>query len=175
MRLRNKFIIVAASLTILLFGGISWAQTNASGPGTQPQQPDEQINNSGEPIVAGKVSTINNNVLAITNEGKIAYNIDFSKAIIVKGNVRSSAADIAVGDYLLVQGTVNGAAVAASLIIDQAIVGGTASSTGSQTISGQTTTSSQTIESLPEPEIATNDIWGSIGGFFLNLFNLFRN
>lgn len=174
MRLRNKFIIVAASLTILLFGGISLAQTNANHPGVQPPQPDEQINNSGEPIVAGKVLTINNNVLAITNEGKIAYNINFSRAIIVKGNVGTSAADIAVGDYLLVQGTVNGAAVAASLIIDQSIVGGTASSTGSQTISSQTI-GTQTIEIQPEPEIATNDVWGSIGGFFLNLFSFFRN
>jgi hypothetical protein len=153
--------MVTGSLVIFLFGGISLAQTNGDRPGWQPPQADEQINSSGEPIVAGQVSTINDNFIAITNEGNIPYDVNFSKAIIVKGNVSGSASDIALGDYLLVQGAFNGTSVAASLVIDQTVVGETASSTRNKMII------------LPTEPNNSISFWGLIGRFFRYFLNFF--
>ncbi len=77
------------------------------------------INGNGQPVVGGTVASINGSALTITNKGNITYTIDASSATIEKGGAKSTLSSVAVGDNVLVQGTVNGTSVTASSVIDQ--------------------------------------------------------
>jgi hypothetical protein len=74
---------------------------------------------NGQPVVAGKVSTITGNSLTITNISNVTYTVDVSSAKILAGPNPITISNIAVGDTVIVQGTVNGTAISASTLIDQ--------------------------------------------------------
>ncbi len=76
---------------------------------------------NGQPIVAGNVSVINGSSITVTNKSNVTYTVDASSAKILSGqNSAATIANIAVGDSVVVQGTVNGTAVTATTILDQA-------------------------------------------------------
>ena len=77
------------------------------------------IQGNGEPIVGGTVSAISGTSITITNKGSASYTIDASGATVTKGDQASSVSNIAVGDSILVQGTINGTSVTAATITDQ--------------------------------------------------------
>ncbi len=74
--------------------------------------------------VFGTVSAINGNSLTVTSKvgpsGATAttYNVDATNAKVTKNNVTSSASAIVVGDTVMVQGTVSGSNVTATIIRD---------------------------------------------------------
>ena len=109
------------------------------------------ITGNGEPVVAGKVTSINGTTLAITNASNVSYTVDASNAKIVKGGTTGTAtiSNIAVGDQVVVQGTVSGSSVTATSVIDQ--VGGGANAP-------------------PNGAPGAKGFFGSIGSFFSHLF-----
>lgn len=102
---------------------------------------------NGQPVVAGAIGAINGNTLTITNKSNVTYTIDATNAKITKeGNATASISNLIVGDMVVVQGTVNGNAIVASSVLDQAKVAST--TTGVQ----------------------HKGFFGSIGSFFSHLF-----
>lgn len=109
------------------------------------------IQGNGQPIIAGVVATINGTTLTITNKSGITYTVDVSNAKTQNDGALSTFSTIAIGDNVVVQGTVNGTNVVAYSIIDQG--------------------------STPRPSIKPNDkgeargnFFGGIGRFFQRLF-----
>jgi hypothetical protein len=111
------------------------------------------IAGNGQPIVAGNVSAINGSTLTITNKSNVTYTIDASNAKIVEGQNAISVSNIAVGDNVIVQGTISETSVTASSIIDER-ASGTAS----------------TSPANGHPGSRPAGIFGSIGGFFMHIF-----
>jgi hypothetical protein len=122
-------------------------------PGMKTKGPT--IPSTGEPVVGGNVSAINGSTLTVTNKAGATYAIDTSSAFIEKGNATSSISAVAVGDDVLVQGSVNGTSVSASSVIDQGVP--------PTMQNGSTST----------PKSGPMDFLGSIGGFFRSLFGFF--
>lgn len=87
---------------------------------------------NGQPVVAGTVSAINGAILTITNKSNVTYTIDTANAKIMKDQNTILVSNIAVNDNVIVQGTVNGNAVVASTVIDQAQQTTNTSGTGEQ-------------------------------------------
>ena len=108
------------------------------------------IKGNGQPVVAGTVSAINGTALTLTTSSNTSYAIDASSAVVSRGGTTSSVSAIAVGDYAIVQGAVNGTSVTASAIIDQ--------KAGAPTNSGAPKSSQG------------SGFFGSIGNFFKHLF-----
>jgi hypothetical protein len=113
------------------------------------------IKGNGEPVVGGNIIAINGTTLTVTNTSNVTYTVDASSATIVKGNVTSSIANVATGDSVVVQGTVNGTSITASSVIDQGTKGKNASSTTGVSASHGNFVSG---------------IFGAIGGFFSHIF-----
>lgn len=106
------------------------------------------ITGNGEPVVGGNITAINGSTLTITNKSNVTYTVDATSATIMKRNATSTLSSIAIGDSIVVQGTVNGSSVTASTVIDQ----------------GAPQTSSTSI---------VHSFMGAIGGFFTRLFGFF--
>jgi hypothetical protein len=106
------------------------------------------ITGNGQPVVAGTVSSISGNTLVITNKSNVTYTIDTTNAKIVEDQNTITISSVAVGDSVIVQGTVSGNSVTASSVIDQ--------KAPSATTTGTTTQS--------------KGFFGSIGSFFSHLF-----
>ncbi|MCX6721686.1 MAG: DUF5666 domain-containing protein [Candidatus Staskawiczbacteria bacterium] len=80
-----------------------------------------QIQGNGQPVVAGKVSAINGSNITIVNNS-VTYTIDTITAkFIVGGQTTATISNVAVGDNLIVQGTINGNSVIASTVIDKKV------------------------------------------------------
>lgn len=102
---------------------------------------------NGQPIIGGSVTAVNGNSLTVTNKGTATYTVDVASATITKAGVTgATASNIAVGDNVIVQGTINGTSVTASSVIDHGNV-----STGTN------------------PSVHRG-FFGIIGGFFAHLF-----
>jgi hypothetical protein len=130
--------------------GVMTRTPGVGGVNVQPgQNQTSPITGNGQPVVAGTVSSVSGNTLSITNKSNVSYTVDVTDAKIVEGQNTITVSSIAVGDSVIVQGTVNGNAVTASSVIDQK-----ASTT---TTTGGTTTQSK-------------GFFGSIGAFFSHLF-----
>lgn len=119
------------------------------GKGTGPS-----ITGNGEPVVGGTISAISGNSVTITNKSNVTYTIDAASATIEKGNATSSISSLAVGDNVVVQGTVNGSSVTASSIIDSGAAQGSSGNAGG-------------------PKGFFGGFLGGIGSFFHNLFGFF--
>ena len=87
-------------------------------PGNGQGAPVSPIKGNGEPVVAGTVSSVNGSTIAITTSSGTSYTIDATSAMVTKGNATSTVASVSTGDYVVVQGTVNGSSVTASSVID---------------------------------------------------------
>jgi formylmethanofuran dehydrogenase subunit C len=67
---------------------------------------------------------VSGNTITITNRGPreasttVTFTIDASNAVVVKGNATSTVGSIAVGDVILVKGTITGTNVVATKIFD---------------------------------------------------------
>lgn len=102
-----------------------------------------QIQGNGQPVVAGTVSAINGLAISVTNSGNVAYIVDAANAKIVQGKNTILLSGVKIGDSVIVQGTVNGASISATTIIDANATAGQKTHLG---------------------------FFGSIGQFFRNLF-----
>jgi len=91
-------------------GNINKPQTNAKTP---------QFQGNGQPIIAGKIATINSSTVTVTNSSNITYSVDATNAKISQGPNTVLISNLNIGDNVVVQGTVNGTSIIASSIIDQ--------------------------------------------------------
>ena len=128
-------------------------QMGAGMPGKGGGMPNSIIKGNGEPVIGGSVSAVSGSNLTVTNTSNVTYSVDASNAVVEKGNATSSISAIAVGDNVIVQGTVSGQSVTASSVMDQGAKPGSNSGSGS----------------AAKPM----GILGAIGGFFQHLFGFF--
>lgn len=112
------------------------------------------ITGNGQPVIGGNVTAVNGNSLTVTNKSNVTYTVDVTSAIVSKKGVTDATiSSIAVGDSVIVQGTVNGNSVTATSVVDQ----GTLPSTSSD------------LQSAPH----NGGFMGVIGGFFSHFFGFF--
>ena len=104
---------------------------------------------NGQPIIGGTVSAISGTSITITNKSNTSYTIDASSATVTKGSSTSAVSNIAVGDSILVQGTINGTSVTATTITDQGAV---------------------SADNSSSTKPAQESFLGGIGNFFAKLF-----
>jgi hypothetical protein len=115
----------ASTVSVIIVGDKVMVQgtvtgTNVIAKNIRDGVPQPQIQGNGQPIVAGKVTAISGSTITITNTSNVTYTIDATSAKFVVGGVASpTISNIAVGNNVVVQGTVNGNSVIASSIIDQ--------------------------------------------------------
>jgi hypothetical protein len=123
----------------MMMRGMPGSNGGASMPGNIPQ-------GNGQPIIGGTVTAVSGDTVTITNKGTTPYTIDVTNAKITKNGTTASASNIAVGDNVVAQGTINGTSVTAVTLTDSM-----------NTTSGTSST-------------AHKGILGAIGGFFSKLF-----
>ena len=111
------------------------------------------IQGNGEPIIGGIVSTISSSTLTVATKSGITYTVDASSATVVKGHATSTLAQVAKGDAVIVQGTVNGTSVTASSVIDRPATPVSAKGNGVEGIAHR--------------------FFGGVRGFFARLFGFF--
>lgn len=78
------------------------------------------LEGNGQPIIGGTVTAVSGNTVTITNKSNVAYTVDVTNAKITKSGTVAAASNIAVGDELIAQGTINGNSVAAVNVVDSA-------------------------------------------------------
>lgn len=130
-----------------------------SGHSASSTPPISSIKGNGQPIIGGSVTVISGTTLTVTNASNVTYTIDASAATFVKDNTTSTISGLAVGDSVVVQGTVNGTSVtASSIIVDKGVndKNKMASSTASSTEAGHGG--------------GFGGFFSAIGGFFSHLF-----
>lgn len=119
---------IAVGDNIFVLGTISGTNVKATmirdgmirNPMANPGEGGPQIQGNGEPVVAGKVTAVSGNNISISNASNLTYTIDATNAKFnVRGQTAPTISNISVGDQVIAQGTVNGTAVTASLVIDQ--------------------------------------------------------
>lgn len=116
-------------------------------PGKAQPQMTSPITGNGQPVVAGTISSISGDSVAITNKSNVPYTVDVTNAKIVQGQNTVTISSLTVGDSVVIQGTVNGNSISASSVMDQ------------KTPSMTTGTTTQ-----------SKGFFGSIGSFFSHLF-----
>ena len=114
---------IAVGDTIMVQGTVSGTSVTAKTirdgvvPQTQPA-----IQGNGQPVVAGAVTGISGSTITITNKSNVTYTVDATSAkFVVTGVTNPTISNVATGDNLVVQGTVNGNSVTASSVIDQKV------------------------------------------------------
>jgi hypothetical protein len=117
----------------------------SSTPSTLP------IQGNGEPVVGGSITAISGNTLTVTNASNVTYSVDATNAKILKNGTTTAITSVATGDNVVVQGTVNGASVTASSVLDQGSV-------------------SQATGTPGTKPAGSGGFLGAIGGFFKHLF-----
>jgi len=108
------------------------------------------ITGNGQPVIAGTISAISGSTLTITNKSNVTYTVDTTNAKIVKGQNTIVVSNMAIGDTVVIQGTVNGNSIVASNVIDQTKL-------ASDTTTGTT------------PKV-NNGFFSGIGSFFKKIF-----
>ena len=140
-------LIVGLSTTAATISGAALATTvSAAAPTTSTAQSVRgQTGMHGHsPGVFGIVSAINGNSITVTskqfNRGatatSVTYTVDASSATVTKAGAASAVSNIAVGDTIMIQGTVNGTTVTAKVIYD-GILNGMPSTNGQHRMNGQ--------------------------------------
>ena len=99
-------------------------------------------------------------VNVVTANNSVTYTIDATNATIEKDNATSTIGSIAVGDDVLVQGSVSGTSVTATSVIDQGAPRTASSTSGSSNGNGG-------------GGGFVGGFMNSIGGFFHHLFGFF--
>ena len=111
------------------------------------------IQGNGQPVVGGNVTAVSGNSLTVTNKSNVTYTVDATNATISKTGVASATiSNVAVGDSVVIQGTVNGTSIIAASVID----------------SGMSSAASGSAQ--PKPR---SGFMSAIGGFFSHLFGFF--
>ncbi len=119
--------------------------------------PSAIIQGNGQPVVGGSVTAIDGDTLTVTTAANsVVYTVDATNATIEKGNATSTVGSIAVGDDILVQGSVSGTSVTANSVIDQGAPHTASSSNGNGGGQG-----------------FAHGFVNAIGGFFHHLFGFF--
>lgn len=110
----KKYVLVAVALMLLAsftFVSPIFAQ-NDRGSGRKMM-----------PNVVGKVTAVSGNTITVASDRQktaTTYTVDATNAkIMIPQSTTATVADLKTGDYIIVQGTVNGTAVSALSIIDQ--------------------------------------------------------
>jgi hypothetical protein len=125
-------IISTAIIATLGVGSTAFAQSTTA-TATSSHQGWMPGSNGGArraPGVFGTVSAISGDSITITSKGYGAsaasktYTVDATNATVTKANAASSVSAIALGDTLMVQGTVSGTSVTATKIMDGMMMGG---------------------------------------------------
>ena len=137
----KKYFSIGLVLAIIGLGLITAlalaATTNASTSGHLINRGNgtRGIGQGIKPAIVGTVSSINGNSIIVTGKqgfafgqrnkatstqpvSSITYTVDASSATVMKNNATSSISNIVVGDTILVQGTVSGTSITATLIRD---------------------------------------------------------
>jgi len=119
----NSVAAIAVGDTVIVEGTVSGSTVAATKihDGVMMKGGDNKgaiLDGNGQPIVGGTVTAISGNTITITNKSNVTYSIDASNAKITKNSSSTSISSIAVGDNLLIQGSVNGNSVVAASIID---------------------------------------------------------
>jgi hypothetical protein len=118
--------------------------------------PVSPIKGNGEPIIGGAITAISGTSITVTNASNVVYTVNAASTTIVKNGTTTAIGNVAVGDNVIVQGTVNGTSVTASSILDQGTKGANSTST--------------TPKGEGSGEGGFGGFFGSIGGFFKHLF-----
>lgn len=119
--------------------------------------PASIIKGNGQPVIGGSVTAISGTKLTVTNASNVTYTVDVSSATIEKGRATSTVSQIAVGDRVVVQGTVNGSSVTASSVIDN----------------GAVPTSTSGNSQASDARQMRGGFFGGIGSFLKSLFGFF--
>ena len=129
---KNRSAITVADLAVgdnvMVEGTVSGTTVTATaihdGMGWQLGKNDKPaaVEGNGQPVIMGTVATVNGSIITIKNNGATEYSVDVSAAKITKDGQASTAAAIAVGDTVVVQGTVNGTTVTAASVNDQTAI-----------------------------------------------------
>jgi hypothetical protein len=109
------------------------------------------ITGNGEPVIAGSVSAISGSSLTVTNASNVTYTVDASNAKIIKDGTSTAFSNVATGDNIVVQGTVDGTSITASSVIDQG-------------------TGNNTSSTPPAGGNRGGGFLGTIGSFFKHIF-----
>ena len=137
--------------TIIVQGTISG--TNVAAKTIRDGNALTPVQGNGQPVVAGKITAISGAMITISNISDVTYTIDATNAkFVVKDVTTPTISNVAVGDNVIAQGTVNGNSVTASTIIDQKVAA-----------------NSNTEKSKPKMGIVGGMVNG-IGNFFKHLF-----
>ena len=134
--------------TMIRDGVVPTTHTGAPGQFGKGATSTPAFSGNGEPVTAGNVTAISGSSITITNKSNVTYVVDASNAKIVTGNTTGTISNVAVGDSIVVQGTVNGTSVTATTIIDQA----------------------KPANAPTAGKPAPKGFFGSIGSFFSHLF-----
>jgi hypothetical protein len=164
---------IAVGDNIMVQGTVSGTNVTATSIRDGMSGTGNNRNGSGGGIF-GTVASISGTSITVT--GRVAsgggtaptYTVDASSATVTKNGANSSVSDIAVGDTIMVQGTVNGTSVTATTIRDgQPQVG-----SGQQKSSSQGSVNTQNNNSSGNSPATSsgNSFWDSIVGFFKHLF-----
>ncbi len=129
-------------------------KTGPRGEGDARPAMNPAVAGDGQPVVLGTVTAVTGTTITMTNKSNVAYTINAETAKILSAGRPSTIANVAVGDKLIVQGTVNGTAITATTVLDQSVA-------------GTATPDSQTGSKKETPK---RGFIGSIGGFFAHLF-----
>ena len=193
----KKFIVGALALVLALGSALAFstsvlaadANTKVRSNGARPGLMRGLGNKLGQfgqragmkPVVFGTVSAINGNILTIngrqgfgTTTPAVTFTVDATKAKIIKNNATSSVASIVIGDTVLVQGTISGTNVTATIIRDGALMRGLGERIGD----GHDGTSSPKFErdqnrlngSTTGEHLSRKGFLVKTGQFFRNLF-----
>jgi co-chaperonin GroES (HSP10) len=112
-------------------------------------QTSSLIQGNGQPVIAGAISAISGDTITVSTKSGISYVVAASGAKVVDGKNQTSLSNLAVGDTVIVQGSVNGTQVtASSIIVQKAIV----------------------QNSTTQPAQKQLGFFGRVGQFFLRLF-----
>jgi hypothetical protein len=134
------------------FGVASGTRTMLPRGGNHRNAQDLPTGN-GQPVIAGTVTAVSGNSVTISNRGNIPFTIDVTSANIQKLGATSTAANIAVGDAVKVQGSVSGTTITATSFIDRGVVATLPASTNGA--------------AAPQQPVG---IWGHMKNFFSRFF-----
>ena len=115
---------VAGIAFSLLATGVAFAQTTGTQPSTSQGWAGRGGMHRRMPGVFGTVSAISGTSITVSSKGwgqtaaPTTYTVDASGATVRKNGASSNVGDIAVGDTIMVQGTVSGTSVSATAIRD---------------------------------------------------------
>ena len=124
--MKNNKKIILPLFAVALLGGAATAgvvSLASAATTTTTSAATATENHKGMPGVAGTVTAVDGSTITLTGKDGSTYTIDASKAAISKTST-ITVSGVAVGDTLMVGGTISGTSVAADHIMDGAMPSG---------------------------------------------------